>query len=319
MTTPRKIIKAVAIVMTASLAGIFFAFWRSINLPTGQSIGQYGASNQTVTLTVKAGDGPRAIAQQLNSQNLLINERSFLIYVLLTGKRNKFYPSVFDFNIPISIKDLVNKLTNEQNNRITITVIEGWRIADIASEVAKKTSIKTTDFLKAAPVAEYEGYLFPDTYFFTPETTVTTIVKTMRDNFDDKVGSLKPTKSDLILASIVEREARHDEDRQSIAGLYKHRLAIDMPLEADPTVQYAKGSWSPISLSDYRSVLSPYNTYLNKGLPPTPIANPGLKSIKAAIEAQPNEFLFFFNLNDGQTIFSKTFDEHLKNKRQLLK
>lgn len=118
------------------------------------------------------------------------------------------------------------------------------------------------------------------------------------------------SRQDVIIASIVEREAKFDEDRPKIARVYLNRLELGMKLEADPTVQYAKGSWDAIKLSDYQNVNSSYNTYLHAGLPPGPICNPGLESLQAVLSPDSNDYLYFFHKTDGHAVYSKTLEEH---------
>jgi UPF0755 protein len=141
------------------------------------------------------------------------------------------------------------------------------------------------------------------------------LIKLMRDNFDKRTKDLKITPETVILASIVEREAKDDAERGAIAQVYINRLAKGMKLEADPTIQYAKGNWKAVLLSEYRSVISPYNTYLNDGLPPGAICNPGLKSIEAVIDPTPHDYLYFFHAK-GETFFSKTYEEHVAKVRK---
>lgn len=308
MTT--LIVKMVTVVVAAFLLGASIAFAWTVVRPAPPS-------KEVFTLTVKPGEGPRTITKYLQDQG--IPQRPFLLYVLLTGKRNSFYPGTYQFSPRSSIHNIVSQLTDQNARRIALTIIEGWRIKDIAAELPKKTSIKAADFEEVAPVETYEGYLFPDTYYLVPETTARELIKMMRDNFTRRTKGLSLTKDNIILASIVEREAKHEDDRAKIAGVYQNRLKADLPLQADPTVQYAKGNWEPVMSADYRSVASPYNTYLNKGLPPTPIANPGLASLKAAIQPERHDYFYFFHTPTGQTVYSKTLQEHNDNKAKHLK
>lgn len=192
------------------------------------------------------------------------------------------------------------------------------------------------DFLDQRPAgATLEGYLAPDTYRLPAEgATVLDLMKRQLDAFRDRVmplyreaqaaGKTKLTLHQaLTLASIVEREAVLDEERPTIAGVYLNRLARGMRLEADPTVQYAmgyqadSGLWwkAPVYLEEYDKVQSPYNTYKVKGLPPGPIAAPGLASIEAVLSPETHDYLFFMAKGDGsgRHSFARTFDEHLKN------
>jgi UPF0755 protein len=188
-------------------------------------------------------------------------------------------------------------------------------------------------FLRNKPAgANLEGYLFPDTYFFGRTTTVEDAVKQMLENFDRKFSEeLRQEAANLglgvhtvlTLASIVEREAQVPEERPIIAGVFLRRLRLGIPLEADPTVQYAVGS-DPESVAKYGywkkeltqadlEVDSPYNTYRRMGLPPGPIANPGLDSIVAVVRPAETNYLYFVAKPDGSHAFAETLEEHLRN------
>lgn len=199
---------------------------------------------------------------------------------------------------------------------VQITVVEGRRREEIAQQLARAGICSYDDFLAAS--AGKEGMLFPDTYRFFPATPAANVVATMYDTYLARTADLQPTAAQLVLASIVEREAERDADRATIAGVYQNRLDIGMSLQADPTVQYAKDSnsasasldyWQPITQSDYRAVQSPYNTYLHVGLPPGPICNPGLRSIEAAMRPARHNYYFIY-YKDGQLLLSKTLQEH---------
>jgi UPF0755 protein len=310
-------IRLTIFLIAAFILGISVSYFRTINRPMRAT----ATATDTYELTIAKGDGPRAVAAKLSEAGALDTDRVFLLYVLLSDTRDRFFPGTYTLAKSASIRDVVDTLTAGKVNQVTITTLEGWRITDIAKEVAKKTKVTEAEFLAAAPVEEYEGYLFPDTYNFRPEVTVTEIIKTMRQNFDTRAASagLVLTSDDVILASIVERESRTDADRPMVAAVYLNRLAIDMALDADPTIQYAKGDWEPVTLAEYRSVISPYNTYLSKGLPPTAISNPSLASLKAVKEPAEHDYFYFFHASDGQTYFSKTLAEHNTNKVKYLR
>lgn len=263
---------------------------------------------------IEPGDGVQDIAASLKKNQLIGHERPFYLYILLTGRRNQLYPGAHQIPTQASLGQIVAILTDPRRQQTAVTILEGWRIADIAKAVAEKTKITEAEFLAAAPVSQYEGYLFPDTYFFSEQTLAAEAIEAMRQNFDLKTADLTLTAEDVILASIVEREAQKDEDYPQIAAVYLNRITRAMALEADPTVQYAKNSWAPISLTDYRAVVSPYNTYLNRGLPPTPISNPGLKSLRAVKSPSTHDYYYFFTPATGPTVYSKTLAEHNQNK-----
>jgi UPF0755 protein len=214
--------------------------------------------------------------------------------------------------------------TLQQRADIKVTIIEGKRREEIAAQLELAGVTTATAFLEAS--SDVEGKLFPDTYRFFPNTPAAEVVKTLTDTYHKRTLDSPPTADLLTLASIVEREALRDEDRAIIAGVYQNRLAVDMFLGADPSVHYAKDTatwlatgkplgfafWGEITQADYRAVVSPYNTYLNKGLPPGPLCNPGLKSMRAA--ASPARHDYYYFLYDGDELkLAKTLEQHNRN------
>lgn len=211
-----------------------------------------------------------------------------------------------------------------------VTLIEGWRAEEMAVKLNQELGIKNTEFIKLAK----EGYMFPDTYMFDPNATPLDIVSILENNFEKKYDTALQSKikklglspdEGVILASIVEREARSDEVRRMVASILLRRLKIDMGLNADATIQYAlipKGSIKPpesgwwkrhLSRDDLK-IDSPYNTYLYKGLPPTPIANPSLSALKAVGNADPKTpYLYYYHDNKGNSYYAKTLEEHNQN------
>jgi UPF0755 protein len=264
----------------------------------------------------------------------------------------------------MTIVEIVETLQHAEAASVTITIPEGWRMEQVAeylgaAEVFSATTGAETylvqasfgdlsnldanryPFLQERPAgASLEGYLFPDTYELPAEgATSADMLERQLDTFASRVLPIYEeaiaagtTALDLYtvltLASIVEREAVVAEERPAIAGVYLNRLANDMKLEADPTVQYAMGfqeetgQWwkTPVFLEEYSSVDSPYNTYLYGGLPPGPIASPGLSSIQAVLTPEAHEYLYFVALPDGtgRHVFAATFEEHAENVREYL-
>lgn len=214
---------------------------------------------------------------------------------------------------------------------IRITLIEGWRVEEMAKKLNLELKIQNSEFIDKAK--KYEGYLFPDTYFFHPDASIETIIETLRSTFDKKYSAdlqkkikalgLTPEQG-VILASIVEREGRSKEARTQVAGILLKRFNMGMKLDIDATVQYAKDSqklkdgtlekfWQPILTTD-TGVISPYNTYLNNGFPPTPIANPSLMSLQAVADANPSTpYLYYFHNLKGDSYYARTLEEHDAN------
>lgn len=227
-----------------------------------------------------------------------------------------------------------------ENAEVTITIPEGWRREQIAQLLEEKQITPAADFLEVTK--EDEGTLFPDTYRFFKRTTANEVRQKMIDNYRTKAGQ-NTDKETLIIASIVEREAKKPEERAGIAAVYWNRYEANLGLTADPTVQYGKDSnllaekmaakesdadknqvlldfdfWGPITRADYQGVNSIYNTYRNAGLPPSPICNPGKASIEAALDPEKNSYYYFLHTSDGQIIYAKTLDEHNRNKQKYL-
>jgi UPF0755 protein len=230
-------------------------------------------------------------------------------------------------------------------NEIVLTIPEGRRLEEVA-DLAAEIGIDRDEFmaLAATPVsgaqeidgldnfeflrdrpdsATLEGYLFPDTYRLPQNASARDLIERMLANFDAKVtldAQGRALYEVIVMASIVEREAVLAEERSTIASVYLNRLDVGMHLDADPTIQYALGQpgdwWPEITIDHYSSVNSPWNTYLYTGLPPGPIANPGLGSIQAVLAPDETEFYFFMrdcDANDGSHLFAINQEEHLAN------
>jgi len=271
-------------------------------------------ADKDVTFTVQQGESTREVAKNLHEKKMIFSPLAFSLYVY--SRHILLQPGIHDLSASMNMIKIINTLHSESSSQ-SVTIPEGYRLTQIDELLSEKKLIQSGELTKISSADE--GYLFPDTYSFQKNVTVSEMRQVMLDNFNKKTTSLnggKVTKNVLIIASIVEREAKFDEDRARIAGVYWSRLDIGMKLEADPTIQYGKGSWDPITVSDYKNFQSPYNTYLHVGLPPTPICNPGLKSIEAALLPVKDGSLFFFTQSDGRAVFSKTLAEHelkLKN------
>ncbi|KKQ90681.1 MAG: hypothetical protein UT15_C0007G0013 [Berkelbacteria bacterium GW2011_GWA1_39_10] len=246
---------------------------------------------------VKSGQSTKTIAQNLQQEGIISSSTAFVMYVRF--KNDLIQVGVYKLSSSQNIKEILAILASGKASEYLVTIPEGWRVTQIDEYLAEKKVIQAGELLKIA--SSFEGYLFPDTYRFLPNSKPEDIKKEMMD------------KDNIILASIVEREAKFDDDRAKIAGVYLNRLDKGMKLEADPTIQYAKGSWNPIKVSDYRNTNSLYNTYQYLGLPPGPICNPGLKSIEAVMYPQKGDWLYFFNKEDGHAVFSATLQEHEDN------
>jgi UPF0755 protein len=205
-----------------------------------------------------------------------------------------------------------------------ITVIEGLTTSEMAELFSKEFyNISKEDFIeKALP---YEGYLFPDTYYFVENITSEEIISKMRTTFDEKIAeekdiltSKKSLKDIVIMASIIEKEATYDS-MQEVSNILWHRIDIDMPLQVDAGFVYERGKHTfELSLEDLRTD-SPYNTYVRYGLTPTPIANPGIQALRAAAFPETTKNLYFLTGDDGEMYYAQTLKEHEANKEKYFK
>jgi UPF0755 protein len=229
------------------------------------------------------------------------------------------------------------EIEKNKNHERTITIIEGWRIQDIAASLDKSGVVSADDFISAAKIDNWrdqygflsdpkikslEGYLFPDTYRIFTDASSSDIIEKMLDNFDHKVtpemraqlaAKQRSLHDMVILASIIEREALYDEDRAMIADIFLKRLEAGIGLQSDATINYITGKKTVRPTFDDLKVNSLYNTYKYRGLPPGPISNPGLASLQAAIYPRANDYYYFLTDSDGRAHFGRTFAEHQQN------
>ncbi len=302
-----------------------FLFYKEGSLPVNKS------NNKPVIFVVKKGETMNDIIKNLAKEELIRNKLVFYLIVKTMGIETKIQAGSFRLSQTMSAKEIANNLTHGTLD-IWLTIIEGLRKEEIAQIVSQSTGIPETEFLKDAPD---EGYLFPDTYLIPEQATSGGIVEIMLNNyyrrFDESLKTLAKKKGlsekeVLILASLVEKEGKNDSDRQKIASIILKRYKKNWPLQIDATVQYALGYqpdektwWKQNLTADDLEIDSPYNTYKYTGLPPGPICNPGLSSIKAVINADPNTpYWYYISDKDGKMHYAKTLEEHNKNIKNYL-
>jgi len=319
---------AFALVLVAAAAGAWFA-WLML-APAG--------SGPPRVFDVASGTSPSGLAQDLEDQKIIRSAQAFRVLLRATrfgnlhAGRYKIGPAMSPYEIVKALEEGPLKTP-----AVSVTFPEGKTLREIAAILESKTHLSGRDFQSIAQTPwrlsiydkhkwlpkdrTAEGFLFPDTYQVPEDATATQVLDMMLGRFEQLVlpemkGSNRPL-TDLpavvTLASLVEAEAQVAAERPRIAGVYTNRLERDMLLECDATVQYALGKRKPVLLYEDLEIESPYNTYKHKGLPPGPIANPGLASIKAALEPEHHDFLFYVRndvRNDGSHVFSRTYAEH---------
>lgn len=287
------------------------------------------SDKKPVIFVVRRGQGVRDIASNLASERLIRSSTSFFLIVKLLGVEKELQAGDYRLNRSMDGRTIARELTHGILD-IWVTTLEGWRNEEVATRLAKDLDIPEAEFLKYAR----EGYMFPDTYLIPRDATPSAVAKIFVDTFDTKVTKImrddaKKTSlsfSEVItLASIVEREGRTEQDRPMIAGILLKRLKADWPLQTDATLQYALGYqsyekswWKKSLIGEDKKIKSPYNTYIHTGLPPGPIANPGLSSIKAVIYPEDSEYWYYLHDKEGNAHYAKTIEEHEQNIRTYL-
>ncbi|MBP9702048.1 endolytic transglycosylase MltG [Candidatus Woesebacteria bacterium] len=287
--------------------GIFivWALWSWITSPLDPS-----ASFNAIA--IKPGSSVKSIANTLKANNLIRSETLFVLYVRFNDIKLK--AGDYTLSPSQSIPELAQALTTGRENEIRVTIPEGYRREQISEVIESKLGIKQLDFLSASK--GLEGTLFPDTYAFSKDATANDVVKVMTDTFAKKTAILDLTQSDIVLASIVEREALTPAEKPVVAGILKNRLADGWALEVDATIQYImgkSGDWWPVPLLGDRKRVSPYNTYLNRTLPPAPIGNPGIIALTAVANPATTPYYFYLHDKTGLIHYAATNAEHEAN------
>lgn len=276
------------------------------------------ATNQV--FVIKRGESLSTIADRLVEENLIRNALVFRIYTQVQGLTKKIQAGKYLLSPSSNISQLTAILIKGPAD-LKFTFPEGWRKEEYAKRLAANLNdFDYQNFLKQ--VIGLEGKLFPDTYLIPIDTGMAALIDIFTKNFAQKTSSLDFKNEDLILASIIEREAKTDADRQIVAGILTKRLEKGWPLQADATIQYAlgkEGNWWPSLSKKDLELNSLYNTYKYKGLPPTPICNPGLASIKAALNPIKTSYWFYLSDNQGQIHYAQTLEEHNQNIAKYLK
>jgi len=290
-------------------------------------------------ITVKSGESISAIASDLRQQGLIRSAWGFKLYLKLAG-RVIVQPGIYGpFYGNDSLPKIAGMIANGSTANATVTIPEGYTIAQITDALAAKAIASKDEFTTAlnafAPDYEFfqskpagsksiEGFLFPDTYRLIKGEPAEAI-RMMLDNFGVKYqGEIKPDLGDknlyevMIVASLIEKEAKTQTDREQVSAVLYNRIASGMRLDVDATVRYAINDWKRALTKDDLSIDSPYNTRRYAGLPPTPICNPGLASIKAALNPPDSPYYYYLTDYQGVTHYAKTLEEHNANKLKYL-
>ncbi|MHB1415201.1 MAG: endolytic transglycosylase MltG [Chloroflexota bacterium] len=340
---------AVMLVVAASFAALILAGDTVSQFLTELVVNQLetppGNDSTEVVFDVQKGESAGQIADRLEKEGIIRNADLFRLLARSRGLDQHLEAGEHTLRKDMRLSEVLDALQTAKDPQRRLTVLEGWRAEQIADELEFRGIAKKSDFLALVAKdswqygflsdrpsgTDLEGYLFPDTYALTKDTTAEELVTRMLDDFGKRVEPAWEGRSTdltlnlhetLTLASIIEREAQDPAERPLMAGVFLNRLRLGMPLQADPTVQYAlaatgaepaDGYWKKaLSVLDLQ-VDSPYNTYKYPGLPPGPICNPGLPAIEAVLHPADTDYLYFVAKGDGTHAFASTLEAHNEN------
>ena len=278
-------------------------------------------------INIPSGSNAKEIVHILEENNI-IRKNNYIFRVLIKVSKLEERLKYGEYNLSpaMNMLQILDKLVKGEVILYRITIPEGYTCTQIAELLDKKEIIEKESFINLVKDSEksWEGYLFPDTYEVPKRYSSENMLKLLLSNFNHVVDKKLKDKAEEIgfsmdeiitLASIIEKEAKFAEEKRQISSVFHNRLKKDMKLQSCATIQYIlEKPKERLEESDLK-IDSPYNTYLYKGLPPGPICNPGLDSIKAAIEPIEEDYLYFVLGENGRHIFSKTYQEHLRNKK----
>jgi len=279
-------------------------------------------------LTIESGQTLFSVSEELHTDNIIKSKRLFEMFMLSLGNEKSISEGEYYFSEPMSVLGVAMRISGKQFgiDRQRVTFPEGFTNKNMADRLVQLfPSFDASLFLELADGDQ--GYLFPDTYGFFPSLAPDMVVTTLKRNFEKKMTTLdeefaqsKHSKKDIItMASIIEKEARGAEDREIISGILWKRISIDMALQVDaPFLFLLDKESSELTMRDLATD-SPYNTYRYKGLPPGPINNPGLASIKAALNPKSSPYLYYLHDSDGAIHYASTYKEHQANITRYLK
>ena len=306
--------------LIAILGGLIFFL---LNQPVGDP-------SQPRIVEIHKGTSFHEVADRLQKENLIAHTWFFNGMARITGEDRKIIPGEYEFHAGMRPTEILSKLVEGRIYYHTVTIPEGYTIEQIASLLSSKELTDRATFIQLTRdpgmihslnlnVPTLEGYLFPDTYFFSrpisPHTIIRTLVRRFWEVFAPaylaRTRDLEMTVQEVLtLASVIEKETSLSQERPLVSGVFHNRLRKKIPLQSDPTVIYAMKNFDGHIRKEDLQVESPYNTYLMVGLPPGPIANPGEEAIHAALFPTPTDFVYFVSRNDGSHEFSSTLEEH---------
>jgi UPF0755 protein len=321
--------KAFLIALGIFSLSLFFVYWFFFSPPPGPFM--------TKSIMIKKGSSLKKVSIMLKQEGIIRDANFFIRMATFLGKKKEVKAGEYEFNTRMHPWEVLNILAKGQVKPRLVTIVEGFTLSQIAQLLDDLEIVEKKAFLEktssppliislglpysatSKPGPSLEGYLFPDTYHLLREMTSDEIIQRMVQQFKKvfnhdwirRASQLDMSLREVVtLASIIEKEASLSEEKPFISAVFHNRLRKKIPLQSDPTVIYGiKNFNGNLTRADLQRP-SPYNTYLNNGLPPTPICNPGKDSLFAALHPSPVPYLYFVSKNDGSHYFSSTIEEH---------
>jgi len=310
----KKLIIVVGLLLISSAATLLW--WKNGLSPASKD-------KAPVIFVVRQGEGVREIANRLKTQGIIRDPIVFFLFTRIQGLDKQIQAGDFRINPSMTAPEIANSLTHGTLD-IWITIPEGQRALEIAQNLKNKLPEYKDSWNDE--LVKYEGYLFPDTYLIPRDADINFIINLLKNNFENKYSTLDAPQNGLtqnqvvIIASMIEREAKNAQDRPLVASVILNRFDIGMKLDIDATLQYALGYqadekrwWKQGLTNNDKLIESPYNTYKVVGLPPTPISNPGLASLNAVINPAKTNYLFYMTDGNGINHYAETNSQHNEN------
>lgn len=301
------------------------------------------ANDENILIAIKKGASAREIVDTLYIHNLIKSRLLFRAYIHLTDADQKLQAGYYYFTQSMDMFEILDQLKKGGNAVYKVSIPEGLSVQEVIARLAAKSDNEVEEFEEILTgsgldydflpednpelIYRLEGFLYPNTYTipvgYSARETIEVVLNSFEDNVVEKIE--KTEKNDkyslyeiLTVASLIEEEARFDEEKPIIASVIYNRLDQKMLLQIDATVQYAlEVKKQKLFYSDL-DIKSPFNTYLKKGLPPGPICNPGDKAIEAALNPEKTDYLFYFALENGEHIFTETYQEHIRKQNEII-
>ncbi len=348
----KRIFFLILLILTIGIGIFFFLSFEVFN-------SSREALEEEVIFEIERGEGVFSIARRMSEKEIIGSEFLFLGYLFFSGEARSMQAGVYEIDPGSSVADIVDKFSSGKISYKDITIIEGWTIIEIASHLKDQEIISTKDeFIKFSGISEpqadlfgmekrrgkrieelpvlydlpegasLEGYLFPDAYRLSsnnPEKLIGRMIQNLNnkleENFFSSIEDMnKSIHEVIIMASIIEKEVSDPEDMRKVSDILWRRMDVGMPLQVDATVNYITGRRDIRVTLNETGIDSKYNTYKNTGLPAGPISNPGMESIKAALNPTSNEYWYYLSDPEtGKTIFSRNHSEHVEAKNLYLR